>query len=307
LKQIKNKTLLPSFDGGITMLLTVFDPWKSRMCTCPFKLTLNPYTGCDHNCIYCYASSYIPRFNECRPKKNLLSRLEREAQKLNGELVSLSNSSDPFPRLERKTGLTRKCLEILGNHNCKLQIITKSDLVTRDIDILQKVSCVVSVTILTIDDVLSRKLEPNAPVSSKRLEAVQTLIEAGIPTTVRIDPVIPFLTDNLTELIQKVAELSVLHVTSSTYKIKPDNWKRFSTIFPEIAERLKPHYFRFGERFGGSLYLPANIRRELMNKVKMLTEKNNLKFGCCREGFSLNSGVCDGSWVINENKMALNL
>ena len=289
------------------MLLTIFDPWKSRLCTCPFKLTLNPYTGCDHNCLYCYASSYIPNFSECRPKKNLFSRLKQEAQKLNGELVSLSNSSDPYPRLERKTGLTRKCLEILANYNCRLQIITKSDLVTRDVDILQKVPCVVSVTILTIDDMLSRKLEPNAPVSSKRLEAVQTLIDANIPTTVRIDPVIPFLTDNLTELIPEVAGLGVLHITSSTYKIKPDNWKRFSAIFPEVAERLKPYYFRFGERFGGSLYLPANFRRDLMNKAKTLTENNNLKFGTCREGFSLNSGVCDGSWVISENKTALNL
>jgi DNA repair photolyase len=289
----------------MTMLLTIFDPWKSQLCTCPFKLTLNPYTGCDHNCLYCYASSYIPRFSECRPKKNLFSRLKQEAQKLNGELVSLSNSSDPYPRLERKTGLTRKCLEILSNCNCRFQIITKSDLVTRDIDILQKVPCGVSITILTIDDVLSRKLEPNAPVSSKRLGTVKTLINADIPTTVRIDPVIPFLTDNFTELIQAIAELGVLHVTSSTYKIKPDNWKRFSAIFPEVAERLKPYYFQFGERFGGSRYLPANIRREIMNKAKMLTEKNNMKFGCCREGFNLNSGVCDGSWVINENKMAL--
>ena len=285
------------------MLLTIFDPWKSRLCTCPVKLTFNPYTGCDHNCLYCYASSYIHRFSECRPKKNLLSRLKLEAQKLNGELISLSNSSDPYPRLERKAGLTRKCLEILANCNCRLQIVTKSDLVTRDIDILQKVPCVVSFTILTIDDILSRKLEPGAPVSSKRLKAVQTLVAAGIPTTVRIDPFIPFLTDNLKELIETVAELGVFHITSSTYKIKPDNWKRFSAIFPEVAERLKPHYFRFGERFGFSLYLPESMRWEIMNKVKMLTEKNNLTFGCCREGFSLNSGGCDGSWVINENKM----
>ena len=108
------------------MLLTVFDPWKSQLCTCPNKLTFNPYTGCDHGCLYCYASSYIPRFHDCRPKKNLLTRLKREATRLNGELVSISNSSDPYPRLEQEVGLIRKCLEILAKNCCRLQMSSGS-------------------------------------------------------------------------------------------------------------------------------------------------------------------------------------
>ena len=283
------------------MLLTVFDPWKSQLCTCPSKLTFNPYTGCDHGCLYCYASSYIPRFRECRPKKNLLSRLKREAAWLNGELVSISNSSDPYPRLEQTSGLTRKCLEMLADSCCRLQIVTKSDLVTRDIDILQNVPCVVSVTVLTADDGLSRKLEPGAPVSSRRLKAIETLAKAGIPTTVRIDPVIPFLNDDLSALMEAVADLGALHVTCSTYKVKPDNWRRFSAVFPEVAEKLKPHYFIEGERIGRSTYLPRNMRFGLMKKAKESAEDHRLKFGCCREGFSLNSAVCDGSWAIQKH------
>jgi len=284
------------------MLLTVFDPWKSPLCTCPSKLTFNPYTGCDHGCLYCYASSYIPRFRECRPKKNLLSRLKREAARLNGELVSIANSSDPYPQLEETSGLTRKCLEILAENRCRLQIITKSDLVTRDIDILQNVPCVVSVTVLTADDVLSRKLEPGAPVSSRRLKAIETLATKGIPTTVRIDPVIPFLNDDLSTLMEAVTDLGVLHVTCSTYKVKPDNWRRFSAVFPEVAEKLTPHYFVEGERIGRSTYLPRNMRFSLMKKAKESAEDHGLKFGCCREGFSLNSAVCDGSWAIQNHK-----
>jgi DNA repair photolyase len=284
------------------MLLTVFDPWNSPLCTCPDKLTFNPYTGCDHGCLYCYASSYIPRFHDCRPKKNLLSRLKREAAQLNGELVSISNSSDPYPRQEQKLALTRKCLETLAESRCRLQIVTKSDLLTRDIDILQKVPCVVSVTVLTTDDSLSMKLEPGAPVSSRRLKAIEGLVEAGIPTTVRIDPVIPFLNDDLAELVEIIADLGVLHVTSSSYKVKPDNWKRFSAVFPEAAEKLKPLYFNQGERIGRSTYLPKKLRFSLMKKAKDLTEAQNLKFGCCREGFSLNSAVCDGSWTIQKHK-----
>jgi DNA repair photolyase len=284
------------------MLLTVFDPWKSQLCTCPHKLTFNPYTGCDHGCLYCYASSYIPRFHECRPKKNLLSRLEREAARLNGELVSISNSSDPYPRLEQKLGLTRKCLEILAKNRCGLQIVTKSDLVTRDIDVLQNVACVVSVTVLTADDALAGRLESGAPVSSRRLKAIEALVEAGIPTTVRIDPVIPFLNDDLSGLMETVADLGVSHVTCSTYKVKPDNWRRFSAVFPEVAEKLKPYYFVEGERIGRSTYLPRSMRFGLMKKAKELAEDYGLKFGCCREGFSLNSAVCDGSWAIQKHK-----
>ena len=280
------------------MLLTVFDPWKSQLCTCPDKLTFNPYTGCDHNCIYCYASSYIPRFSDCRPKKNLLSRLKREAANLKGELVSIANSSDPYPRLEQKLGLTRKCLEILAESRCRLQIVTKSDLVTRDIDILQNVPCAVSVTVLTTDDSLSAKLEPRAPVSSRRLKAIEKLVKAEIATTVRIDPVIPFVNEDVATLVEAVAELGVLHVTSSTYKVKPDNWKRFMTVFPEEAEKLKPLYFIEGERVGRSTYLPKKLRFSLMKKTKELTEEHKIKFGCCREGLNLNSGLCDGSWTI---------
>jgi len=280
------------------MLITKFDPWQSRLCTCPYKLTFNPYTGCDHMCLYCYASSYIPKFYNCRPKKDLISRLKKEAGKLRGELISISNSSDPYPTLEKKNGLTRKCLEILSKYECKVQIVTKSTLVTRDIDILRNIPSMVSFSVTTDNDDLSKKLEPHAPISSKRLKAIETLLKNNIPTTVRIDPIIPFLNDDVNSLIELLARLGVLHITSSTYKVKLDNWRRFSARFPRIAERLKPLYFNKGERIGRYYYLPRDLRFDLMKKVKELTEDNGMKFGCCREGFNLNSATCDGSWVI---------
>jgi DNA repair photolyase len=160
-------------------------------------------------------------------------------------------------------------------------------------------ACVVSVTILTLDDDLSGRLEPCAPVSSRRLAAVEKLVEAGVPTTVRIDPVIPYVNDDVGGLVDAVAGLGALHVTSSTYKVKPDNWKRFSAVFPDVTKKLKPLYSS-GERVRGSAYLPRDMRLDLMKKVKEAVEAHGLKFGCCREGFSLNSGVCDGSWAIKE-------
>lgn len=216
-------------------LITKFDPWQSKLCTCPFKLTFNPYTGCDHRCVYCYASSYIPKFFECKPKKDLINKLKREAITLKGELISISNSSDPYPNIERKIGLTRKCLEILTKQKCKLQIITKSDLVTRDIDLLKKVPSMVSLTITTEDDYISKRTEPCAPPAPKRIKTVELLVQKNIPTSVRIDPIIPFVNDKAENLIKILASLGIKHVTCSTYKVKMDNWQRFSLALPEVA------------------------------------------------------------------------
>jgi DNA repair photolyase len=280
------------------MLITKFDPWNSKLCTCPFKLTLNPYTGCEHACVYCYASSYIPNFFDCRPKKNLIPCLEKEAKNLKGELISISNSSDPYPSIEKKLLLTRKCLEILSKANCKVQIITKSSLVVRDADILRKMRAMVSFTITTIDDEISKKLEPKAPPSSERIKAVKILIRRGIPVSVRIDPIIPFLNEEQEELIKILAKVGVKHITSSTYKVKQDNWQRFSLAFPDIAEKLKELYFKKGEKIGRSFYLPKDFRYKLLKRIKDLAEAEGMKFGCCREGLNLSSAICDGSWLI---------
>ena len=281
------------------MLISEFDPWKSKLCTCPSKLTFNPYTGCDHGCVYCYASSYIPKFHICRPKNDLLRRLERAARKLRGELISISNSSDPYPNIEEKNGLTRECLDIFSRHECRIQIVTKSHLVTRDIDILKKTRCMVALSITTDDNKISRRLEPRAPLSSERLKAIEALVENGIPVAVRVDPIIPFLNDKPKRLIESLSSLGVLHITSSTYKVRPDNWSRFLKAFPEVAKKLSPLYFEKGERISRYFYLAKELRYQLMKKVKKITEENGIKFGCCREGFShLNSAMCDGSWLV---------
>ena len=284
-------------------LLAKFDPWRSRLCTCPPKLTFNPYTGCDHACVYCYASSYIPKFFSCRPKKDLLLRLEREAAKLDGEIISISNSSDPYPTIEAEKRLTRQCLEILSRSNCKIQIITKSNLVVRDIDLLKKFPSMVALTVTMDEDHLSRVLEPHAPPSSERLEAVERLVEEGIPTSVRIDPIIPYVNENPESLMERIASLGVKHVTCSTYKVKMDNWQRLKLVLPQIAEKLKPLYFEKGERIGGYLYLPKDLRLRLMENLAVMAKKYGLRFGVCREGFShLNTAQCDGSWLLKADR-----
>ena len=97
-----------------------------------------------------------------------------------------------------------------------------------------------------------------------------------------------------------LASIGVKHVTSSTYKIKPDNWRRFYAAMPGIAEKLKPLYFKQGEKMGGNTMLPRDLRFKLMKNLRDLAKANGMKFGVCREGLpQLNTAACDGSWLLN--------
>jgi DNA repair photolyase len=280
-------------------LISSFDPWRSGLCTCPAKLTFNPYTGCDHNCLYCYASSYVSNFKACHPKKDLIAVLRREATRLRGETVSISNSSDPYPRIEASECLTRRCLEVFAGCDCKIQIITKSNLVSRDDDLLSRVPATVALTITTDNDFLASVIEPNAPSPSQRIGAAQELIKAGVPVSVRIDPIIPRVNDQPLKLIKTLADIGVKHVTCSTYKAKPDNWKRLSQALPKVMEQLKPLYFQEGEKVGGSALLPEDYRFRLLMSVRDVALMQGLSFGVCREGLQrLNTAPCDGSWLM---------
>ena len=288
-------------------LISSFDPWRSGLCTCPAKLTFNPYTGCDHNCLYCYASSYVSNFKACHPKKDLIAVLRREAAKLRGETVSISNSSDPYPRIEASECLTRRCLEVLAGCDCKIQIITKSNLVTRDDDLLNRVPATVALTITTDNDFLASVIEPNAPPPSQRIRAAQELIKAGVPVLVRIDPIIPRVNDQPQKLIKTLADIGVKHVTCSTYKAKPDNWKRLSQALPKVMEQLKPLYFQEGEKVGGSALLPEDYRFRILKSVRDAALMQGLAFGVCREGLQrLNTAPCDGSWLMPKRSGGLN-
>jgi DNA repair photolyase len=283
-------------------VINLFDPWKSKLCTCPTKYSFSPYTGCSHACVYCYASSYIPNFFNCRPKKDVVKKLLNDLRKIDKKIyISMANSSDPYPPVERKLKLTRACLKLLVAHNCKLLIITKSNIVERDVDILSKAKVCVSFTITTLDENLAKKLEPYAPPPKERLNAVQSLIKAGIPTTVRLDPLILGINENEIEsIVEASASLGVKHITSSTFKPRLDSWKRFRNTFPRVAEKLRDLYFKQGEKISNSYYLPKELRFKLMKRVREACDKFGLTFACCREGFiELNtSKSCDGSHVL---------
>ncbi len=240
-----------------------------------------------------------------RQKKDLLQTLRREITKLDGEILGMSSSSDAYPTEEAKLGLTRQCLKVIAESNCRLQIFTKSDIVARDVDLLSNIPSMVALTITTMDDDLAGIIEPHAPAPSKRIRAAENLLEHGVPVVVRVDPVIPTLSDNPQELLSTLASIGVKHITSSTYKVKADNWMRLTEALPKTAEKLYPLYFKMGEKAAGNRLLPQKFRYKLMKNMRDLTVMNGMQFGSCREGFAeLSTAGCDGSWLLPPAKEA---
>jgi DNA repair photolyase len=282
------------------MILKPFDPWKSALCTCPAKLSLNPYTGCPHGCLYCYATSYIPHFQETKPKVDLEKRLRREILKVEpGCLVTMSSSSDPYPHMETDLRITRGCLEILKSRCLRVLVATKSDLVCRDADLLNEMDSVVSITVTTLKDDITGMLEPGAPPTERRLEAIRILRRKGIPVFARIDPIIPGINDSEIEgLVNAACKAGAQHITSSTYKARPDSWKRICFAFPSQAKSLKA-IFEKVSYVGGSRYMQREIRESLMLKVEKAALRNGVTFASCREGLAIQRGVlCDGSHLM---------
>ncbi len=268
-----------------------FDPWKSKLCTCPEKYSFNPYTGCAHRCVYCYAT-YIPRFWELRPKRDLLRVLRRDLESLPKDaLISMSNSSDPYPPLERELELTRRCIEIMKDYDVRLLIVTKNDLVVRDIDILSDMRCAVSITVTSLKRL---SLEPNAPPPERRIEALRRLKDAGIPVILRVDPVIPFLTEDVAPKVVERCDF-VDHIVTSTLKLRRDIIGRLGRMMPELVMRIKRMYT---EHVRSNLYMPKDLRWKILKRVAEKCEELGISYAFCREGFDFKAKSCDGSHLI---------
>jgi len=279
-------------------LIKKFDPWRSKLCTCPHKFSLSGYTGCGHYCLYCYASSYIKDFFSPRVKKNFLRRVRSDLAKVEeGVLISLSNSSDPYQPLERTEMLTRGFLLICKDYKVRILLVTKSDLILRDIDVLKKLNVVCCISITTLNDKLSRILEKGAPLPWRRIKAVKELAKYNIPVAIRFDPLIyPLNTSRFSETVRIFKKAGARQLIVSTYKVRPDNFRRMTQIFPQYRRLWRRMYFKEGEKNEGYYYLNSDVRKKIILQVREISLKNKLLFSSCREGFSsLNTGICDGS------------
>ncbi len=281
----------------------IFDPWNFPLCTCPKKYTVDPYTGCEHRCIYCYITSYIRNPWKVRPKRDFLRLFERDLKNAKLKLpISMSNSSDPYPKVERELRITRGALNLMRRYDFSLLMLTKSDIVVRDIDVLENIRSVVAITITTLDENLANKLEPMAPSPERRLRALEKLSGAGIKTIVRLDPIIPGINDNeeeIREMVRVFADIGVRQIISSTYKAKPDNFRRVAGVFKDQAERLHRIYYENGEMVRGIRYAPRDLRLKILKRIRDASLKYGLDFSVCREGLPLNTAsTCDGSHML---------
>lgn len=232
---------------------------KAKTIITPSKIpgadfVINPYAGCLHSCVYCYAQ-FMKRFlNEptewgrfCYPKINAVELVAKEIKKIpERSSIMLSSVTDAYNPLERKYGLTRKILEILVDYNMDLNILTKSDLVLRDLDILKKMKHLeVGFTITTTNEKFQKILEPGASSPQKRLAALKTLKQAGISTFAFVGPILPYFAD-LENIFKELSKAGVEYAFADTFNTKGANWTGIINVLkkyqPKILEKYKEIY-----------------------------------------------------------------
>lgn len=186
----------------------------------PFTQSINPYQGCEHGCVYCYARPTHAYRNlspgtdfETRlfAKVNAAERLREELARpdYRCEVISVGANTDPYQPIERQWKVTRSVLEVLAEHHHPFGIVTKNAMVERDLDILAPMAhrnlVNVYISVNNLDHELARRLEPRCSAPARRLQAIKTLSEAGVPVGVLVAPVIPFLTDHEIERVLHAA------------------------------------------------------------------------------------------------------
>jgi DNA repair photolyase len=272
-------------------------PSKSLLNRCisrrqmPFTWTINPYRGCEFGCRYCYAR-YTHEFMEMRDgmefeqkiyvKQHAADLLRHELRKVKPhESIALGTATDPYQPAERRYEVTRGILEEFGRHRgYELGIVSKSNLVTRDLDVLKEVARAnkvsVHITITTLDTELARILEPRAPRPDLRLNAVRALAEAGLRVGISCSPVIPGITDapaDLEALISAAAESGADYVFANPLFLKPCS----AAVFLPFLEQNFPHLAEnYRQRYQDRAFLPPVYAKRIAELTGRLREKYEL-------------------------------
>ena len=227
-----------------------------------FDYALNPYVGCEHNCVYCYAT-IMRRYSGHRElwgefvdaKVNAPTVLRDELKRKGGGKdprggnlrggIYLSSMTDPYQPLERKHQITRRCLEVLARYPVPVTVQTKSPLILRDTSILKKLNCAVGFTITTLDEEITRTWEPKAPLPGERLGAVHHLTGEGIETFVFFGPLLPFLSDGedaICKVIKAAKRCGASYVLADRLKLYPRVWVRVERLLSQERPELIPRY-----------------------------------------------------------------
>jgi len=277
-----------------------------------FSASLNPYRGCEHGCIYCYArptheylglSAGLDFETKLFAKMEAPELLRAALQKKSWEpqVLVMSGVTDCYQPVERKLEITRRCLEVLAEYRNPLAIITKNHLVTRDIDILkelnrhQAVQVILSIT--TLDGDLARKLEPRASRPEMRLKAVEELAKAGIPVTVNMAPIIPGLTDHeIPSLLKRAADAGAYSAHYTMVRLPYSVKDLFHTWLDEHYPARKQKVLnRIKEVRGGKLY-SAEFGKRMEGEgiyaehIAQMFAQSRKRYGLDKKFISLSTG-----------------
>ncbi len=187
---------------------------RTRVALPPSRLpgldfALNPYVGCQHDCLYCYAPYVTKRpraeWTRVRARMDLPQALAKEIKGKRG-VIGLGTVTDPYQEAERHLLITRRCLMEIIPHGLAVSALTKSDLILRDLDLLKELQGEVGITVTSVSDSLSREFEPGAPLPGRRLSALQQMAEAGLNAYALMGPLLPVLEEkDAAELVDALA------------------------------------------------------------------------------------------------------
>ncbi len=274
------------------------DPWFLD------DYSVNPYSGCSFNCLYCYTrgSKYGEDMEgglsaKVNAPEVLERQLARRARRGEYGFVALSTSTEPYQRIEEKTGLTRRILEVILQYRFPVHVLTKSTLVLRDLDLLREIDrrailpedlrekpgrgVIINFSLSTLDRKLARILEPGAPEPEERLKTMERCKQEGLFTGISFIPVLPFLSDSeekLDEMIKTAKNYGADFVFVGALTLFGKGPSACKTLYYKFLETHYPELVPEYKRLYRIFWAPSReYQRELEEKTKKLTQKYGVK------------------------------
>jgi len=249
------------------------------------KYNMNLYRGCQHGCIYCDSRSScygMDDFEEIQYKENALELLEKElkGKRVKGT-IGTGSMHDPYMPVEKELQLTRSALQVIRRQGFPVHVLTKSTLVLRDMDLLQEISRIyaaVSITITTGEDKLASVIEPNAPGSAERFDAIKQLSQNGIYTGILMMPILPYINDteeNIRNIVSRARDAGAKYILPWMGVTLRDRqrtyfFKQLDKSFPGLRES-------YVKSFGDAYYCPARREKQLYEFLQAECEKAGIK------------------------------
>lgn len=248
---------------------------------------MNLYRGCSHGCIYCDSRSRCYHmehaFEDIEVKENAIELLEHALRRKRLKcMIGTGSMTDPYIPLEMELQHVRKALTLIDRYGFGFTVITKSDRILRDLDLLRKINektkCVVQMTLTTCDEELCRKIEPHVSTTGERFEVLKKLRDAGIPTVVWLSPILPFINDtaeNITGILEMCAEAGVYGVLcfGMGLTLREGNREYFYKQLDRLFPGLKEKYIR---TYGNQYEIASPDNRRLMRLFHQKCEESGI-------------------------------